>query len=120
MPPPRPTPDCLTPPNGALYRGLSSKWNTGAHEVVERTAAPAGPGDPAFCEAFDKSLDGRISRLVDYSMRAPDVIADAVRHVLGRIDLGDDEAPAILIGQWATRSQDVFDKLPGKFRKAAA
>ena len=78
-------------------------------EVVERTAAPAGPGDPAFCEAFDKSLDGRISRLVDYSMRAPDVIADAVRHVLGRIDLGDDEALAAVLDP--SRNRYLLDKL---------
>jgi thymidylate synthase ThyX len=57
--------------------------------VVERSLAPAGSGDPAALEAFDKSLDGRISRLVDYSVRAPEVIADAVRHVLGRLDLDD-------------------------------
>jgi thymidylate synthase ThyX len=66
-------------------------------DVVERAAAPAGPGDPAVCEAFDKSLDGRLSRLIDYSVRAPEVIADAVRHVLGRIDLGDDEALSLVL-----------------------
>ena len=66
-------------------------------EVVERRLAPAGPGDPALCEAFDKSLGGRRSRLVDYSPRAPEVIADAVRHVLGRADLPDDEALALVL-----------------------
>lgn len=34
--------------------------------------------------------------------------------------LGDDEAPAILIGKWASHAQDVWDKLPKGFRKAAA
>jgi thymidylate synthase ThyX len=66
-------------------------------EVVERRVAPAGPGEPAVCEAFDKSLDGRRSRLVDYSLRAPEVIADAVRHVLGRLDLDDAEALSLVL-----------------------
>ncbi len=65
-----------------------------AGEVIETEMAPAGPGDPAAAEAFDKSLDGRTSRLVDWSARAPEVVADAVRHVLGRTDLSDGEALA--------------------------
>jgi thymidylate synthase ThyX len=65
-------------------------------QVVENALAPAGFGDAAACEAFDKSLDGRCSRLIDYSRRAPEVIAGAVRHVLGRLDL-DDEAALDLV-----------------------
>jgi thymidylate synthase ThyX len=61
-------------------------------EIVERALAPPGAGDPAVLEAFDKSLDGRSSRLIDYSARAPQVIAEAVRRVLGRLDLDDDAA----------------------------
>ncbi len=61
-------------------------------EVVEHRIAPPGVGDAAGAEAFDKSLDGRSSRLIDYSLRAPEVIADAIRHVLGRFDLDDDAA----------------------------
>ena len=49
-----------------------------------RGAAPAALGDPVALEAFDKSLGGRRSRLVDWGARAPEVVADAVRHVLGR------------------------------------
>ena len=64
----------------------------GADEVVESGLAPPGAGDPAALEAFDKSLDGRSSRLIDYSARAPQVVADSVRHVLGRLDLDDDAA----------------------------
>ncbi len=78
-------------------------------DVVERAAAPAGPGDPAVCEAFDKSLDGRLSRLIDYSVRAPEVIADSVRHVLGRLDLGDDEALALVLDPG--RNRYLLDKL---------
>jgi thymidylate synthase ThyX len=63
-----------------------------AADVVETAIAPPGVGDPAACEAFDKSLDGRRSRLVDYGVRAPEVVADAVRGVLGRLDLDDDAA----------------------------
>jgi thymidylate synthase ThyX len=64
----------------------------GADEVVESGLAPPGAGDPAALEAFDKSLDGRSSRLIDYSARAPQVVAESVRHVLGRLDLDDDAA----------------------------
>ena len=61
-------------------------------EVLENQLATPGLGDAAALEAFDKSLDGCRSRLVDWSARAPEVIADAVRRVLGRADLGDDAA----------------------------
>ena len=64
----------------------------GADEVVESGLAPPGAGDSAALEAFDKSLDGRSSRLIDYSSRAPQVVAESVRHVLGRLDLDDDAA----------------------------
>ena len=64
----------------------------GADEVVESGLAPPGAGDSAALEAFDKSLDGRSSRLIDYSARAPQVVAESVRHVLGRLDLDDDAA----------------------------
>jgi thymidylate synthase ThyX len=61
-------------------------------EIVESGLAASGVGDPAALEAFDKSLDGRSSRLIDYSARAPQVVAESVRHVLGRLDLDDDAA----------------------------
>jgi thymidylate synthase ThyX len=66
-------------------------------EVIESRLAPAGTGDPAMLEAFDKSLDGRTSRLIDWSARAPEVVADAVRHLLGRVDLDDAEALALAL-----------------------
>jgi thymidylate synthase ThyX len=65
-----------------------------AEDVLETALAPSGLGDPAALEAFDKSLGGRTSRLVDWSARAPEVVADAVRHVLGRPDLRDADALA--------------------------
>jgi len=66
-------------------------------EVVEFARAPAGLGDGAALEAFDKSLGGRRSRLVDFGARAPAVVADAVRHVLGLPDLDDGEAFALAL-----------------------
>jgi thymidylate synthase ThyX len=66
-------------------------------EAVEAAAAPPGFGDKAALEAFDKSLGGRRSRLVDFGARAPEVVADALRHVLGRTDLADDEALALAL-----------------------
>ncbi len=65
--------------------------------VVEDAIAPPGPADPAALEAFDKSLDGRAARLVDYGVSGPQVVADAVRHVLGRHDLDDDDAIAAVL-----------------------
>jgi thymidylate synthase ThyX len=66
-------------------------------EVVEFALAPAGLGDAPALEAFDKSLDGRRSRLVDWGARAPAVVADAVRHVLGLPGLDDAEALALAL-----------------------
>ena len=43
---------------------------------------PAAEGD-AFAREFDARLDGRTSKLVDFSPRAPQVIADAYRAVVG-------------------------------------
>ena len=80
-----------------------------ADGVVESRLAPAGVGDPAACEAFDKSLDGRRSRLVDYSVRAPEVVAAAVRHVLGRLDLDDDAALGLALDPG--RNPYLLDKL---------
>lgn len=68
-----------------------------AEAGVELAEAPPGLGDPALLEAFDKSLGGRRSRLVDYGVRAPEVVADAVRHVVGRADLDDDSALALAL-----------------------
>ena len=65
--------------------------------VVETRVAPPGLGDAAALEAFDKSLDGRTARLVDWSARGPQVVADAVRHVLGRVDLSDEDALALAL-----------------------
>jgi thymidylate synthase ThyX len=56
-----------------------------------RIAAP-GLGDAGGLEAFDKSLDGRRSRLIDHGVRSPEVVAQAIRHALGRFDLEDSEA----------------------------
>jgi thymidylate synthase ThyX len=66
-------------------------------ETVEAAAAPPMLGDPVFLEAFDKSLGGRRSRLVDWGARAPEIVADAVRHALGRSELPDDEALALAL-----------------------
>ena len=63
-----------------------------ADEVVEAGIAPPGVGDPVALEAFDKSLRGRTSRLVDWSARGPKVVADAVRRILGKGGLSDEEA----------------------------
>jgi thymidylate synthase ThyX len=54
---------------------------------------PSASGD-AFAAAFDRRLDGRVSRLRDWSANAEQVVADAVRATfgLGEHELDDDEA----------------------------
>lgn len=68
-----------------------------ADEVVEFQAAPPGACDTAALAAFDESLGGLRARLVDWSARGPEVVADAVRHVLGRPGLGDAEALELVL-----------------------
>ncbi len=80
----------------AFFREVGDEPLPG-EEGVELAVAPPGLGDPALIEGFDKSLGGRRSRLVDYGVRAPDVVAQAVRHVLGRADLDDDGALALAL-----------------------
>jgi thymidylate synthase ThyX len=61
-------------------------------EVAEFSLQQAGLGDPAALEAFDKSLDGHRAKLVDYGLRGSEVVAAAVREVIGRQDLDDESA----------------------------
>ncbi len=55
--------------------------NVPLDELPEWTL-PASDGD-AFAREFDARLEGRTSKLVDYSVRAPEVIAEAYRAVVG-------------------------------------
>src|SRR5262249_22247638 len=68
------------------FFGLVGEPTLEEADLPETRLAPRGVGDAAALEAFDKSLDGRRSRLVDHGLRAPAVVAQAVRHVLGRLD----------------------------------
>ena len=60
----------------------------------ELTAAPV---HALFLAEFDASLDGKVSKLVDWKARAEEETAQAVREVLGvpRARLSDDEAIAL-------------------------
>lgn len=66
-------------------------------EVLERRAAPVGAGDEKLARAFDRSLDGHRSKLVDHGAHAPEVVASAVRNVLGRAELDDESALALVL-----------------------
>jgi len=66
-------------------------------EVIENRMAPARVGDAAAAAAFDASLGERRALLVDWGARAPQVVADAVRRVLGRPELPDEEALALAL-----------------------
>jgi thymidylate synthase ThyX len=67
-------------------------------EVLEAqllAARPAGTGAAArFAAEFDAELGGHVSKLVDWKRRNQEMVADAVREVLGlpRVALGDEEA----------------------------
>jgi thymidylate synthase ThyX len=63
-----------------------------ADEVIEAQLSPPGVGAWEPLAAFDASLEGRTSKLVDWSQRAPQVVADAVRQVLARPELSDADA----------------------------
>ena len=67
-----------------------------ADDLPENRVAK-NPVDPAWIEAFDKSLNGRSARLIDYGVNGPASVASAVRNVLGRPDLGDAEALALAL-----------------------
>ena len=66
-------------------------------EVLEQRAAPPGTGDEKLILAFDRSLGGRRSKLLDWGTRAPSVVAGAVRGVLGRADLDDEAALSLVL-----------------------
>ena len=65
-----------------------------AEDVVERGFPAARAGADAFAERFDRSLDGKVAQLVDWSPNAEEVVADAVRSVFGADgdDLSTDDA----------------------------
>ena len=48
-----------------------------AEDVVERGFPAARAGADAFAERFDRSLDGKVAQLVDWSPNAEEVVADA-------------------------------------------
>jgi thymidylate synthase ThyX len=68
-----------------------------AAEAIVENGVARRPVDPAWLEAFDKSLNGRRARLVDHGANAPAVVASAVRAVLGRPDLTDEAALALAL-----------------------
>jgi thymidylate synthase ThyX len=67
-----------------------------AEQVVEARFPRSGAGGDALAAAIDARLGARTSLLVDWSARAEQTTADAVRAVLGapREAVGDDEALA--------------------------
>lgn len=68
---------------------------TAEWRFLERLNGDGGPSRArAFRAEFDADLGGRTSRLVDWGARNEEVLADAVREVLGapRTSLSDDEA----------------------------
>ena len=64
------------------------------------------PGARAFREEFDRELGGRVSRLVDWKANNEDVLASAVREILGapRAALSDDDAIRLVLDPSKNRS----------------
>ena len=58
------------------------RFNNEPLEDLPEWSLPRADGE-AFAREFDAALDGRTSKLVDYSPRAPGVIAEAYRAVVG-------------------------------------
>ncbi len=58
------------------------RFDTGPMEEFPEWRAPSGDGE-AFAHEFDARLEGRTSKLVDFSPRAMAVMADAYRAVVG-------------------------------------
>lgn len=82
---------CVEAHDPAFFREIG-EGPLSADEVVENHLAPPGVGDAAVCEAFDKTLGGRRSLLLDASAHGPESVASAVRDLLGRADLSDEDA----------------------------
>jgi thymidylate synthase ThyX len=69
----------------------------GFDEVVERALAPPAPAAPEIAARFDASLGGLRSRLVGHGAHAPQVVAEAVRNVLAKPGISDEEALATVL-----------------------
>ncbi len=62
--------------------GFFERFDNAPLEDLPEWRLPAADGD-AFAREFDAGLEDRTSKLVDYSARAPEVMADAYRAVVG-------------------------------------
>jgi flavin-dependent thymidylate synthase len=64
-----------------------------------RSLRPSGPLSARFRREFDVSLEGRVSKLVDWKIRGEETLAAAVREVLGvpASELSDGEAIALCL-----------------------
>lgn len=71
---------------------------TPEHAAFVALGRAQGPS-PGFAARFDASLDGRVSKLVDWGGRAEEVVAEAVREVLGASvgELDDERALALVL-----------------------
>ncbi len=73
---------------------------TPEHRAFQEFADARARGASArFCKEFDESLDGRTSRLVAWKQGQEELLAAAVREVLGlpRAELSDDDAIALVL-----------------------
>jgi thymidylate synthase ThyX len=71
------------------------EWAGRSAQSTEATQNGNPPQGGALAQEFDRKLDGRTSRLIDYSPNAPRVIADAYRAVVGLTESQCSDADAI-------------------------
>ncbi len=71
---------------------------TPEYAIFEGRRAPRS-ADAAFRQEFDRELQGRVSRLVDWKANNEEVLASSVREILGlaRAALSDDDAIALVL-----------------------
>jgi flavin-dependent thymidylate synthase len=71
---------------------------TPEYAIFEGRRAPRS-ADAAFRQEFDRELQGRVSRLVDWKANNEEILASSVREILGlaRAALSDDDAIALVL-----------------------
>jgi thymidylate synthase ThyX len=74
---------------------------TPEYEFFTHQYRPANilPSRKIFCDEFDRSLAGRVSKLVDYKHSNETILADSVREILGvpLAEINDDDAIALVL-----------------------
>lgn len=87
----------VSPEHAMLLEEPIALEDTVEYQVIRPTGRASNARD--FIEAFDASLDGRVSKLVDTKLNNEKLLADSVREVLGlpHGSMSDEEAIALVM-----------------------